>query len=97
MELTDAQIRTIALCDGGGYQDDDNADWEFKDAALLKFARALLAAAPAQAEPVAAAAPGAVQEPNVARPSYEQWAALCETHYPLHAFDCAACLAWATK
>lgn len=41
---SDAQIRAIAICDGGGYQHDDTADWEFDDEGLLKFARALLAA-----------------------------------------------------
>jgi hypothetical protein len=51
-QMTDAQIRTIACCDCGGYQDDDSGDWEFKDADLMKFARALLAAAaPAPSAP----------------------------------------------
>ena len=43
-ELSDPQIRGIAVCDGGGYQDDETAVWTFSDAALMQFTRAIIAA-----------------------------------------------------
>jgi hypothetical protein len=52
--LTDARIRGIAVCDGGGYQemkedDPDYTNWSFSDEGLQKFARALLASQKSEA------------------------------------------------
>lgn len=41
-KLSDPQIRGIAVCDGGGYQDDNDASWSFSDSGLLKFVRAAI-------------------------------------------------------
>lgn len=49
--LSAPTIRGLAVCDGGGYQDDKTADWEFTEEGLQKLARAIeravLEAAPA--------------------------------------------------
>jgi len=39
--LTAPQVRGFAVCDGGGYQDDKNSNWEFTDAGLQKLAYAV--------------------------------------------------------
>lgn len=48
--LSDPRLRAIAICDGGGYQDDVTAEWTFSDAAFLKTMRAVITASQGQAE-----------------------------------------------
>jgi hypothetical protein len=41
--LTDPQIRAIAVCGVGAYQDLDTAEWSFSDKELMHFARTVIA------------------------------------------------------
>ena len=40
-ELSDPQVRGHAVLDGGGYRDDETAQWEFTDAGLMDFAKVI--------------------------------------------------------